>query len=101
MPFNRKKSPVILGIVGDSASGKTTLTPGIAQILGADRVATICTDAYHTYARGERSKNGLSALDPRASYVDIMEQHLRLLREGQPILKPIYNHDTGSLDKPE
>ena len=31
--------PVILGIVGDSAAGKTTLTSGIAAILGPDRVA--------------------------------------------------------------
>ncbi|TAF60532.1 MAG: phosphoribulokinase, partial [Oscillatoriales cyanobacterium] len=26
--------PIILGIVGDSAAGKTTLTRGIAQVLG-------------------------------------------------------------------
>jgi uridine kinase len=26
--------PIILGIVGDSAAGKTTLSRGIAQILG-------------------------------------------------------------------
>ena len=29
----------MLGIVGDSAAGKTTLTAGIAQILGPERVA--------------------------------------------------------------
>ncbi|MEL6786515.1 MAG: phosphoribulokinase, partial [Cyanobacteria bacterium J06607_15] len=27
---------IILGIVGDSAAGKTTLTKGIAQVLGED-----------------------------------------------------------------
>jgi tRNA A37 threonylcarbamoyladenosine biosynthesis protein TsaE len=26
--------PIVLGIVGDSAAGKTTLTRGIAQVLG-------------------------------------------------------------------
>ncbi|MEO1069309.1 MAG: phosphoribulokinase, partial [Cyanobacteria bacterium J06638_6] len=41
--------PVVLGIVGDSAAGKTTLTRGIAQILGEDQVTTICTDDYHRY----------------------------------------------------
>ena len=39
--------PIMLGIVGDSAAGKTTLTSGIARILGPDRMATICTDDYH------------------------------------------------------
>ncbi len=101
MPHNRVQPHVILGIVGDSATGKTTLTSGIAEILGKDRVTTICTDDYHRYARAERAKVGITALDPRGNYIDIMEQHLRLLRQGQPILKPIYNHDGGTLDAPE
>lgn len=37
----------ILGIVGDSAAGKTTLTRGIAQILGKENVTVIQTDDYH------------------------------------------------------
>jgi phosphoribulokinase len=101
MPLNRVKDIVILGIVGDSASGKTTLATGIAQTLGADRVAIICSDDYHRFSRRARAENGLSALDPRCNYVDILEQHLKLLRQGQPVLKPVYNHATGELDPPE
>jgi len=58
--------PIILGIVGGSAAGKTTLTRGIAQVLGEENVTVIC-----------------------------------LLRAGQAILKPIYNHSTGAFDPPE
>lgn len=101
MPQNRVKDPVILGIVGDSASGKTTLASGVADILGADRVAIICSDDYHRYSRAERAVNGLSALDPRANYTDILEQHLKLLRAREAILKPVYNHATGELDPPQ
>jgi phosphoribulokinase len=101
MPQNRVKDPVILGIVGDSASGKTTLASGVADILGAERVAIICSDDYHRYSRAERAQNGISALDPRGNYIDIIEQHLKLLRAGQAILKPIYNHATGGLDPPQ
>lgn len=101
MPFKRVKRPIILGIVGDSAAGKTTLTAGIAQILGPDKVVTICTDDYHKYSRRERAENGISALDPRGNYIDILEQHIQMLREGRPILKPIYNHHTGDFDPPE
>ncbi|MBF0269618.1 MAG: phosphoribulokinase [Alphaproteobacteria bacterium] len=102
MPVSRLvQRPIILGIVGDSASGKTTLSQGIAAILGPDRVATICTDDYHRLERAERAKKGVSALDPSANYVDILEQHIRLLRDNQPILKPVYNHDGGKLEKPE
>jgi len=102
MPKVRKVDhPIILGIVGDSAAGKTTLTSGIAEILGPDRVVSICTDDYHRYSRAERADNGISALDPDGNYIDILEQHIEMLRNGRPILKPIYNHDTGDFDAPE
>ena len=92
---------IILGIVGDSAAGKTTLTKGIAQVIGKDKVTVICTDDYHRYDRKQRSEIGITALNPDCNYMDIMQQHLSLLRSGQPILKPIYNHDTGGFDPPE
>ncbi|MBD2022045.1 phosphoribulokinase, partial [Leptolyngbya sp. FACHB-36] len=93
--------PIILGIVGDSAAGKTTLTRGIAQFLGPENVTVICTDDYHRYDRKQRAELGISALHPDCNYLDIMEQHLSLLRAGQPILKPIYNHKSGTFDAPE
>lgn len=93
--------PIILGIVGDSAAGKTTLTKGIAQVLGEDDVTVICTDDYHRYDRQQRVEMGISALHPDCNYLDIIQQHLSLLRTGQPILKPIYNHSTGLFDAPE
>ena len=96
----RVDHPIILGIVGDSASGKTTLSAGIAQILGEEHCSVFCTDDYHCYTRKERSEAGRSALDPRANYVDILEQHLRLLRKGEPILKPVYCHQQGTLGRP-
>jgi phosphoribulokinase len=93
--------PIILGIVGDSAAGKTTLTKGIAQVLGTENVTVICTDDYHKYDRKQRAELGITALHPDCNYLDVMQQHLSLLRMGQPILKPIYSHKTGTLEAPE
>lgn len=93
--------PIIVGIVGDSAAGKTTLTRGIVQVLGEDNVVAICTDDYHRYDRKQRAEMGISALDPDCNYIDIIEQHLQDLRNGKSILKPIYNHTTGGFDAPE
>jgi len=101
VPKDRVKEQVILGIVGDSAAGKTTLSQGIAQILGPERVAVICSDDYHKYSRNERALRGVSALDPAANYIDIMEQQFELLCRGQSVLKPVYNHHGGTLDPPE
>ncbi len=90
----------MLAIAGDSAAGKTTLTRGIVQALGVDRVASICVDDYHRYDREERIGLPFTALHPDCNYVDIMEQHLQLLALGQPILKPVYNHGNGHLERP-
>lgn len=98
--MNRDR-PIMLGLVGDSAAGKTTLTKGIAEILGRDRVTCLCADDYHKYDRKERAVNGISPLHPDCNYVDIIEQHLKLLRAGEPILKPVYDHSNGSLARPE
>ena len=94
-------SPIILGVVGDSAAGKTTLTRGVAQVLGPENVTVICTDDYHRYDRKQRAEIGITALHPDCNHLDIIQQHLSLLSTGQPILKPIYNHSTGKFDPPE
>ncbi len=99
-PFKNVDRPIILGIVGDSASGKTTLSDGIANILGPDKVVIICTDDYHCFERAQRAENGLSALNPKSNYIDILEQHVQQLKAGKPILKPLYNHTTGTLGRP-
>jgi phosphoribulokinase len=97
--MNRKT--IMLGIAGDSASGKTTISKGIVEALGAEQVTAICCDHYHRYNREQRRQMALSALHPDCNYITIMEQHFRLLREGQPILKPVYNHKTGDFDAPD
>ena len=51
--------------------------------------------------RRERGEKGLSAIDPRANYLDILEQALRHLREGEPILKPVYDHRDGTFGRPK
>ncbi|KOP25007.1 phosphoribulokinase [Hapalosiphon sp. MRB220] len=92
--------PIILGIVGDSAAGKTTLTKGIAQVLGPENVTVICTDDYHKYDRKQRAEINITALHTDCNHLDIMQQHLSLLRTGQPILKPVYSHKTGTFEAP-
>ena len=102
MPYNRiADRPIILGIVGDSAAGKTTLARGIANMLGPERVVMIGTDDYHRLSRAERIERKITALDPKANYMDILEQHIQLLRQGRPILKPVYHHADGTLGAPE
>ncbi|TDD90483.1 phosphoribulokinase [Actinomadura darangshiensis] len=95
------RRPVMLAIAGDSAAGKTTLTKGLVRCLGADRMTAVCVDDYHRYDRAERAGKPFTALHPDCNHIDIMEQHLQLLSMGEPILKPVYDHATGELVRPE
>jgi phosphoribulokinase len=92
--------PTILGVVGDSAAGKTTLTRGLVRILGEDKVTHVCTDDYHRYDRRQRAERGITPLDPECNYVDVMSQDLRHLRAGEAILKPVYRHGDGTFAPP-
>lgn len=96
-----KRRPIVLGIVGDSAAGKSTLTRGLTAVLGEDRVTHICADDYHKYDRAERAKLGITPLHPDCNYLDILELHLERAHYGEPMLKPVYDHSTGSLVRPE
>ncbi|MGH9131842.1 MAG: phosphoribulokinase [Acidimicrobiales bacterium] len=90
----------MLAIAGDSAAGKTTITKGIVDAMGAERISSMCVDDYHRYDRIERKGLAFTPLHPDCNYVEIMEQHLQLLALGQPILKPVYEHHTGKLGRP-
>ena len=92
--------PIILGVVGDSGAGKTTITSGLVGILGEDQVTAVATDDYHRYDREQRTELGITPLHPDCNYVDIISQHLRLLRNGEPILKPVYRHSDGTFGPP-
>jgi len=94
-------SPIIVGVSGDSGSGKTTFSNGIRRLIGNDLVATICTDGYHKEDREQRQQSGRLPLDPDANHLDLLQQHLADLKQGKSIHVPIYNHATGKFDPPE
>jgi phosphoribulokinase len=92
--------PVILGVVGDSAAGKTTITRGLVRVLGEDNVSHVCTDDYHRYDRRQRGELGITPLHPDCNYLDVITQHLVHLRRGEAILKPVYRHQDGTFGPP-
>jgi phosphoribulokinase len=92
--------PIILGVVGDSAAGKTTITRGLVRVLGEENVAHICTDDYHRYDRKQRAELGITPLHPDCNHLDIIAQHLLHLRRGDAILKPVYRHQDGTFGAP-
>lgn len=97
----RKQQPLIVAICGDSGSGKTTLTDGMVRVFGKERITHICLDDYHTLDRATRMRLGISALHPQANNFALMTEHLHSLARGESVVKPVYDHKTGTFGPQE
>src|SRR5215467_6946132 len=95
------RQPLVVAVCGDSGSGKTTLTDGMVHVFGQERITHICLDDYHLLDRATRTRTGITALHPEANNFALMTEHLRCLALGQPVVKPVYNHKTGTFGSPQ
>lgn len=61
--------PIMLAMAGDSGTGKTTITAGLVEALGPERITSVGADDYHRYDREERKEAcpglGTANLRPR------------------------------------
>ncbi|MEX2584242.1 MAG: hypothetical protein WD766_13295 [Gemmatimonadota bacterium] len=87
---------LVLGIVGDSGSGKNTVADAVASLLGPDRITDVRLDDYHRFTREERAERGVTALNPTVHNLALMQEHLRLLRRRRPIRNRSYSHTDGT-----
>lgn len=91
----------MLCLVGDSGAGKSTLTSGVVTLLGPERVSDVCLDDYHSLDRAGRQAKQITALHPDCNHLKLVAQHVRLLRHGETIFKPVYDHSDGTFGPPE
>lgn len=96
-----KKSGIIIGISGASASGKSLLANTIVNELGSDQVVIIPEDSYYKdhsdLPFDERAK--INYDHPDAFDHALLINHLLLLQQGQKIEIPIYNHSQHIREK--
>lgn len=88
--------PIVIGVAGGSASGKTTVVTEIVGAIGADRVTVIEHDAYyHDRSTVPPSRREDINYDhPDALETDLLIRHLHELRAGRPVAVPVYDFAT-------
>lgn len=93
---------LIIGIAGGSGSGKTTVVKSITQQL-KERVVVIPQDSYYKDSSHlpleERQKVNFD--HPDSIDFDLLNSHLKDLREGKSIEQPVYSYITCSRSKTE
>lgn len=88
------KQPIIIGISGPSASGKSLLANTIVNELGSEQVVVISEDAYYKdnshLPLSEREK--INYDHPDAFDHALLCDHLKKLQQGKSVDIPVYSH---------
>lgn len=98
--FERIKLPLSIGIVGESASGKSTITEDFIKVLSKHwTVNRINTDDYY-YDNSEAVKQAGSFAEwakdkdldsPSAMELSLMKEHIKKLKDGESVWLPKYD----------
>lgn len=87
------RSPIIIGVAGGTGSGKTTVANSILDRVGRDRMAHIQHDSYYRdlsqLPPEERAR--INYDHPDSLETDLLIEHLKQLRNWQPVDVPIYD----------
>ena len=85
--------PIVFGVAGGTASGKTTVARSILDQVGAHRVAYLPHDAYYRdMSHLPLEKRAQQNYDhPDALESDLLARHIRELCAGRAIQLPVYS----------
>lgn len=83
----------VIGICGGTGSGKTTITSRLSSALSGDGVVVLQQDHYYKdlahLSLAERAQRNFD--HPGALDTPLFIEHVRLLREGRAIGRPVYD----------
>ncbi|NQW58789.1 MAG: hypothetical protein HQ456_08785 [Polynucleobacter sp.] len=95
--FKLSRKPFVIGISGDSGSGKDTLSNAISALFGKHSVVTLSGDDYHHWDRHKPLWQVMTHLNPMANDLESFSKDLINLAAGKSIRSRHYNHETGKL----
>lgn len=97
--MNKKR--LIIGIAGGSGSGKTTVTNRLVEKIREEKVTVIEEDSYYkdqsNLSYEQRVKTNYD--HPFAFDSDLLIDHLKKLKEGKSIEKPLYDFEIHNRKK--
>ncbi|MBN2119582.1 MAG: uridine kinase [Candidatus Omnitrophica bacterium] len=86
--------PVLVGIVGASASGKTTMARKISKKLGKSKTVIISQDQYYKdWSKVPLKRRQTINFDHPDSFdFSLMHSHIKELKRGKPVKAPLYSY---------
>jgi uridine kinase len=97
--FRLSRKPFVIGIAGDSGSGKDTLAKSIAGLFGQHSVVSLSGDDYHLWDRQKPMWQVMTHLNPMANDLEGFCNDLVSLVDGNSILARNYDHASGKMSR--
>lgn len=98
--FELSRKPFVIGIAGDSGSGKDTLADSLAGLFGSHSVAGLSGDDYHLWDRNKPMWQALTHLNPQSNDLEKFTSDVVDLSNRRSILARHYDHGEGLKGKP-
>lgn len=92
--------PYLVGIAGDSGSGKSVFAGLLANVFGEKNIAIVAGDDMHKWERGNDMWQKYTHLDPGANELHGNLEHALMLKSGRDIYRRRYDHNTGTFTFP-
>ncbi len=91
-------APLVVGIAGGTASGKTTVARKVHEAFAPSRVAFIDQDSYYRSLTSLtlEQRREVNFDHPDAFDVDLLTDHVKALKAGQSVEKPVYDFVTSN-----
>jgi uridine kinase len=88
--------PIVIGVAGGTGSGKTTVASNILDRVGAEHITYIAHDAYYRDLSHlpDRLRAQVNFDHPDSLETELLVEHLKKLRAGEPVEIPIYDFTT-------
>lgn len=87
------KRPIVFGVAGGTASGKTTVARAILEAVGASQIAYVPHDAYYRHqpllSFEERSQQNYD--HPNSLETKLMVKQIKQLLKGKAVNVPVYD----------
>ncbi len=94
-PLAGRAKPLLIGIAGDSGSGKNRFSAGMSELFGDASSVFLEGDDYHRWERGSSFWENYTHLDPKANHLLALATDAFQLREGRAVFTKHYDHGTG------
>ena len=96
----RRKGNLVIGIGGDSGSGKSFLLETLQDVFG-NEMLSLEGDGEHKWERDDKNWDSMSHLNPKANHMHRQASAIDELKMNRTIYRSNYDHDTGKFTDPQ